>query len=124
MGGCTHLHALVDVERVHRETSVRHESVPFVRCDAKMLMSHVHRLPGIPLRAAGQVAADLGHEELEALPLAGLGPRRDLGVGVERRVGHPRVHQAVGELGNAEDAADAALWAQARRGRTREDGRT
>ena len=72
-------------------------------------MRDVHRLAGVALRPASKVAAHLRHEELEALPLARLRPRRDLGVAVERRVVHPRVHQPVGELREAEDAAHAAV---------------
>ena len=72
-------------------------------------MRDVHRLARVALRPARQVAAHLRHEELEALPLAALRPRRDGGVAVERRVVHPRVHQPIGELREAEDAADAAI---------------
>ena len=69
----------------------------------------VHRLPGVALRPARQVAHHLRHEELEALALARLGPRGHLGVAVEHVVRHPRVHQPVCQLGEAEDAAALAV---------------
>ena len=75
-----------------------------------MFVGDVHRLPRVALGAAREVAAHLRHEELKALPLAALRPRRDRGVGVEGWVRHPRVHQTIGELREAKDATNAALW--------------
>ena len=72
-------------------------------------MRRFHRLARVALRPAAQVPHHLRHEELEALPLAALRPLGHLDIGVERRVVHPRVHQAVGQLGEAEDAAAAAV---------------
>ena len=68
-----------------------------------------HVAARVDLRPAGQVAHQLRDEELEAAALRALVPRRDRVVGVEGRVGHPRVHAAVDEGGDAEDAAAARV---------------
>ena len=97
------------MERVHREPRVRHEGGPLGGGDAQVFVGDVHRLPRVALGATREVAAHLRHEELEALPLAALRPRRDGGIGVELWVVHPRVHQTISELGEAEYAADPPI---------------
>ena len=61
------------------------------------------------LRPSEEVAHELRHEELEAAALRALVPGRHGVVRVQHRVRHPRVHAAVYEACDAEDAAAARV---------------
>ena len=81
-----------------------HKHIPFVLANVEVLVRLVHWAAGVLLRPTRERAHNLHHQELEPRPLSRLMPSRDHRIVVERLTGHPLVHAAIDEGGDAEDA--------------------
>merc|ERR1711959_330452 len=63
----------------------------------------------VSLRAPGQVAKNLCHQELETKLLVRLMPLGDLIVGIESAISHPAFHELISQAGKAKDTTSTSI---------------